>query len=371
MNEILIAILVGVVLTPVGVYFTYRYMGKSALSKISQWNAAMSFVYCVMYFIVGKLGAIHLLWAVPTSYGLGRILNVMMKKMVNEPLNAATKNVNELAEGKLTIIIDKKLANKDHDLGLLIRSIDQLANKLKEVIGGMNENANNLLSVSDNLASTAQNLSTGSSEQASSTEEISSSMEEMASNIQQNTENARLTEKMARSAAMNAEKVKLSSDQSMDSIKRISEKITIINDIAFQTNILALNAAVEAARAGESGRGFAVVAAEVRKLAERSKVAADEINVLSSGSVRITEEAGSLLNQLIPEIQQTSRLVQEITAASLEQSSGADQINNALQQLSRVTQQTATTSEEMASNADELRIQSMSLQQLGSYFQGY
>lgn len=368
MNDIYIAILVGVVLTPIGVLLTRRMMGNSALSKISQWNAAMGFIYCVMYFIVGKLGAWHLIWAVPTSYGLGRIINMMMKRKVTNPLNAATNYLNELSSGNLNISVDKKMGSKDNDLGFLIRSIDQLTEKMKEIVGGMSQNANSLLLVSENLNSTAQNLSSGSSDQAGSTEEISSSMEQMASNIQHNTENAKLTERIASSAVMNAEKVKASSDQSMDSIKRISEKISIINDIAFQTNLLALNAAVEAARAGESGKGFAVVAAEVRKLAERSKTAADEINILSSGSVRITEEAGMLFQKLIPEIQQTSKLVQEITSASMEQSAGAEQINHALQQLNKVTQQNVATSEEMASNADELRNQSSSLQQLSSYF---
>jgi methyl-accepting chemotaxis protein len=280
----------------------------------------------------------------------------------------AIQSVTMLSEGNLAVRIDAKKARNNDDMGNLLRSIDKLTQKLNSVVGGMNQNANKLQRVSRTLTETSQDLSSGSTEQASSTEEISSSMEVMTANIQQNTENAQQTEKIALRAAINAEKVKTASAESMDSIKRISEKINIINDIAFQTNILALNAAVEAARAGEAGRGFAVVAAEVRKLAERSKIAADEINILSAKSVNVTDDSGRLLNQLIPEIKQTAKLIQEISAASIEQSAGADQINNALQQLNKITQQNAVTSEKMAANASELQDQSNSLERLSTYF---
>jgi methyl-accepting chemotaxis protein len=193
-------------------------------------------------------------------------------------------------------------------------------------------------------------------------------MEEMASNIQQNTDNAQQTDKIATSASSSIAKVSKASEESTASIKNIADKILIINDIAFQTNILALNAAVEAARAGEHGRGFAVVAAEVRKLAERSKIAADEINVLAKNSVKVTEESAVLLNQIIPEIEKTAKLVQEISAASIEQTSGADQINNAIQQLNTITQQNAAASEELATSAEEMASQAEQLQDIISYF---
>jgi methyl-accepting chemotaxis protein len=168
--------------------------------------------------------------------------------------------------------------------------------------------------------------------------------------------------------ALDARQVLKASQDSMVSIKNIADKIRIINDIAFQTNILALNAAVEAARAGEHGRGFAVVAAEVRKLAERSKAAADEINNLSNNGVSVTEEATSLLNNIIPQIEKTTQLIQEISSASTEQSTGAEQVNSAMQQLSDVTQQNATASEEMSSSADQMTNQAEQLQELISYF---
>jgi len=151
-------------------------------------------------------------------------------------------------------------------------------------------------------------------------------------------------------------------------MKQIADKVTIIGDIAFQTNILALNAAVEAARAGEHGRGFAVVAAEVRKLAEKSQIAAGEINALSKSSVQIAEESGKLLASIVPDIQKTARLVQEITAASIEQNSGAEQINNAINQLNQVTQQNAAAAEEMATSTEELSSQSDQLKDMIAFF---
>jgi methyl-accepting chemotaxis protein len=193
-------------------------------------------------------------------------------------------------------------------------------------------------------------------------------MEQMLTNIEQNTENAQQTETISVAASQGINNVAVAAKGSLDSVIEISEKINIINDIAFQTNLLALNAAVEAARAGEQGKGFAVVAAEVRRLAERSKIAADEIVTLSDNTKKVTEEAGGLMQKIMPDIDKTSKLVQEITAASLEQSSGANQVSHTLQQLSSITQQNASASEELASSAEELASQAGDLKELISYF---
>ena len=270
----------------------------------------------------------------------------------------------EVANGNLTLSF-----SRTDNLKGIYGAVVNMSEKLKDVITNVIVGTDNIATASQQISSTAQQLSQGATEQASSTEEVSSSMEEMSGNIQQNTDNAQQTEKISISAAQSIDKVRKSSQESMASIKNIADKITIINDIAFQTNILALNAAVEAARAGEHGRGFAVVAAEVRKLAERSKIAAEEINVMAKNSVKVTEESSELLNQIIPQIDNTAKLVQEIAAASIEQNSGADQVNNAIQQLNQITQQNAAASEELATSAEEMATQTDRLKETISYFQ--
>jgi methyl-accepting chemotaxis protein len=211
-------------------------------------------------------------------------------------------------------------------------------------------------------------VSQGANEQASSIEEVSTSIEEMVSNIQQSTESANQTGKITANLIGGVNSVKIASEQSLLSIHEIASKISVIYDIAFQTNILALNAAVEAARAGEHGRGFAVVAAEVRKLAERSKIAANEINVLARSCVTSTETNKDLMNKLVPEIEKTTKLIAEIVSATNEQNTGSDQINSAVQQLNQVTQQNAAASEEMATSAEELASQAELLKDSIAYF---
>jgi methyl-accepting chemotaxis protein len=236
------------------------------------------------------------------------------------------------------------------------------------VINEFRKAANNIAAASLEISSGSQQMSQGANEQASSTEQISSSMEEMVSNIDQNTDNAQQTEKIAVKASDGIREGNRSVEISVRAMKDIADKIKIINDLSFQTNILALNAAVEAARAGEHGKGFAVVAAEVRKLAERSKAAADDIDELSRNGVNVSSDAGGQLANLVPEIEKTTKLVQEITAASIEQNAGAGQINNAIQQLNQITQQNAAAAEEMATNAEELSSQAEQLKEIISYF---
>ncbi len=294
------------------------------------------------------------------------ILTAMaLTKSIIKPLSESLLIIKNIAAGNLTGKI--KIQGKD-EIAELMTGISVMSTKLKEIINGIIESSDSLSSASGQISNSSQQISEGATEQASSTEEISSSMEEMAGNIQQNTENARQTEKISTKATESMIEMSRIGRESFDSIKTIAEKITIINDIAFQTNLLALNAAVEAARAGEHGRGFAVVAGEVRKLAERSKLAADEIESLSKNSLRITEKTRESLDALVPEIQKTSQLVQEIAAASIEQNAGADQINSAIQQLNVITQQNAASSEEMASSAEELSAQADNLKETVSFF---
>ncbi|OFX21211.1 MAG: hypothetical protein A2033_04930 [Bacteroidetes bacterium GWA2_31_9] len=293
------------------------------------------------------------------------ILGLIITLGITSPLNKGVKFAESIAAGDLTATID---VNQKDEFGKLADSLKNMVEKLREVVESVISGANNIASASEEISSSSQEVSQGASEQASSAEEISSSMEEMTSNIQQNTDNSQQTEKISAKAAEDIIEGSSNVNQTVEAMKKIADKVTIISDIAFQTNILALNAAVEAARAGEHGRGFAVVAAEVRKLAERSQIAANEINVLSKSSVDIAIKSGTLLNSIVPDIQKTSKLVQEITAASIEQNSGAEQINSAINQLNQVTQQNAAASEEMATSSEELASQAEQLKDIISFF---
>ncbi|MGQ8338488.1 methyl-accepting chemotaxis protein [Sunxiuqinia sp. A32] len=291
--------------------------------------------------------------------------SIFMARIITVPLYKGIEFAKKMAKGDLTVDLD--IDQKD-EIGELGQNLRQMGEKIRQIITAVTVAADNMASASMELSSTSQHVSQGSSEQASSAEEVSSSIEEMTANIQQNTENAKETEQISNKANTEIQVGQQRVDRTVMAIHEIADKISIIGDIAFQTNILALNAAVEAARAGEHGRGFGVVAAEVGKLAERSKIAALEINELTKSSVFNAEEAGNLMKEIVPEIQKTSRLIQQIAAASLEQSSGADQINSAIQQLNQITQQNAAASEQLATNAVEMSSQAENLQEIVSFF---
>jgi methyl-accepting chemotaxis protein len=283
--------------------------------------------------------------------------------MLIAAMNDITEAAQQVANGDLTVTLRERSAQ------------DKLMQALGAMVAGLTRTVSDIRSIASEVAGASQSISTasvqvskGASAQAAAAEEASSSMEEMVSNIKQNADNAQQTDKIANKSAKDAQESGKSVLEAVAAMKEIADKISIIEEIARQTNLLALNAAIEAARAGEHGKGFAVVAAEVRKLAERSQKAAGEINQLSATTLKVSEKSGEMLDKLVPDIQRTAELVQEITAASKEQDAGAEQINKALQQLEQVIQQNASAAEEMASTTEELTGQSDQLVSALSFF---
>jgi methyl-accepting chemotaxis protein len=289
-------------------------------------------------------------------------LSDAMNRMVLS-LRQVSALAGEVASGNLEARIE---ARSDRDE--MIHSLSNMTVRLREVVLGVMDAADNVRSGSEALASASEEMTRGAVDQAASAEEASSAIEEMTANIRMNADNALQTEKIAIRAARDAEEGGKAVEKTVTAMKEIAAKINIIEEIARQTNLLALNAAIEAARAGDHGRGFAVVAAEVRKLAERSQVAAAEINKLSVSSVDVAEKAGKVLESMVPNIQRTAELVQEIAAASREQDNGAEQISAAIQQLDQVIQQNASATEEMSATAESLSGQSEQLQEMVAFF---
>ena len=298
-----------------------------------------------------------------TIFGL--LIAFFITRAITRPIIMGVKFAETVAGGDLSQRLD--IVQKD-EIGQLANALNGMVDKLKEVVGDVQSAADNVASGSQELSASSEEMSQGSTEQAAAAEEASSSMEQMAANIRQNADNALQTEKIASKSAEDAKKGGESVAKTLSAMKDIASKISIIEEIARQTNLLALNAAIEAARAGEHGKGFAVVAAEVRKLAERSQHAAAEISDLSGSSVEIAEQAGKMLSEMVPDIQRTAELVQEISAASKEQDTGAEQVNQAIMQLDQVIQQNASASEEMASTSEELSSQAEQLQDTISFF---
>lgn len=366
MSGLMIEVIKTLVTIPIAIVILKLIFKKSIMFRFSM--LTVSFViFVVLMKSFEFYGASFLQYVVtPLNVIVGVIMFVYINKVLRKPLEKAINELENLSNGNLNL--DVQEVSSQDELGILNNSLKKLSDKLREVILDISNGAEVLLQASHKLNTTAEELSSGSAEQASSLEEISTTMEEIAGNVASNTDNAKKTSVIAQDSNSNIANVSLVSNTSYKAVNDISEKVMIINEIATQTNILALNAAVEAARAGDMGKGFAVVAAEVRKLAENSKRAADSIIVMADSTREQTELANKLLNEMKPQIEKTSDLVDEIATASFEQNNGVEQVNGAIQQLNATTQQNAAAAEELASNSEELTGQAESLKQAVSFF---
>ncbi len=296
---------------------------------------------------------------------LSFFIAMVLYNAIIRPLKKSTNFAQSIGMGDLSAIVD---INQEDEIGQLADALREMADQIRETISNISDNADRLVDSSHHVKDHSIILSKGSSDQAASAEEISASIEEMLANIEQSSDNAQQTEKISLATSKNVSETNQLSSEAVDAMKQITSKIGFISEIAFQTNILALNAAVEAARAGEHGKGFSVVAAEVRKLAERSKLAADDINVLVQKGLKVSTEAGNKAKTLVPDIDRNTHLIQEIAASSLEQRNGAEQINQATQQFNSITQQNANAAEQLATSADELSALANHLKESISYF---
>lgn len=301
------------------------------------------------------------------AISIGILLSMLIVRAISKPLATMLAAVDELRDG------DGDLTYRlpdfgNNEIGKTAKSLNGFIERIQGVISEVSCSVSNISSASQQVSTTAQDISQSAAEQAASIEETSATIEQMSATINQNTENARATEAISDEASKQASAGGKAVEETVSAMRSIADKINLIEDIAYKTNLLALNAAIEAARAGEHGKGFAVVADEVRKLAERSQTAASEISNEAVKSVEVSERAGKMIDNVVPNVEKTASLIQEIAAASNEQKTGTDQIVTAVSQMDKVAQQSAASSEELAATSEELSSQAEQLQEMIGYF---
>lgn len=334
----------------------------SILLKISLfWICNLFLVICNTVLSLDSNGAYPFFGAMVVSSFITILFLVVFSRTVKKPLQDLVDKVNMLSKGDFSHKAIEQQINRYNEVGKLNKGLEELRSSFSDTLATFVKNAVAIQQATATLNTNSRNLSASVNDNASSLEEISSSMEEMVSNIAANVENTQKTESLAKKANKSVAAGNQSALEALSLMNEIAEKIKIVNEISFETNVLALNASVEASRAGEHGRGFSVVASEIRRLAEHSKHASNQIKEMTARGSIMSGGAMEQLNQSLPLMEQTSTNIQEINVASMEQNSGADQINNAVQSMNKVTQHNAVTADEMLQNTEVILKTSIAL----------
>ncbi len=370
MDQIITFILIAIAILAIVQIINYIIGRNSLVGKVCFIVANTAAVFAILGYLLAALDNFtHLAWMVPLTLAITFFNIFAAFSIIKKPAQQLEESViQNLVRGNLQFHFTESLLNKNNEFGKIARSLDEMKGKLISTMDEMQKISEKISLSASQQSSAAAQLSSSANEQAATTQEISATIEEISANNHMNSENADRTAQISRVTADTMERMSLAAQKSLLAINNIIDRIRVVNDIAYQTNILALNASVEAARAGEHGKGFAVVANEVRSLAENSKSAAVQIHELSDETIVITQESETMVVTLLDQIQQITDLIESIRVATQEQASGTDQINHAITQLNSVAQQTAVSSEELASGAESLADQSKSLFRLTSYF---
>ncbi len=355
MNEVLLLTIIALFSLPVSYFILKLIFKESMMLKLTFLASSHSTLVAVLFFLAGHYGFNNIYWVIPTIYTVGVLIYAYINKILQKPLDNVVKTLKQLAEGNLNVSLARSQSTQEFTA--LSESLEYLISKLSGIIRDVQVNSYSLAETSVNLRTASEQLANGVNQQASSIQEIAATIEQIAANIEQNTSNAKQAEKVSQDASSGIKNVSEKAEKATISNQEIADRINIISEIAFQTNILALNAAVEAASAGEHGKGFAVVASEVRKLAENSKSAAEQIISLAETSLKLSKDTSKVMSDTMPKINSSSELIKGVAIASIEHANGVENINQAIQNMNSIIQQAASLSSNVANNAEHLSAQ--------------